>query len=468
MRFLKGDPWIWAILIVMLLFSVLVVYSATASLAYVKSEGDTSSFLVKQCFTVGMCFVTMVIVHYISLKLLLKFAKGIFLASLIIIMIVYLRDFTLNESKRWFVVPIIGLTIQPADFVELATILLLGSRLSKITDIGHISLLPPLSPAKWRANPQLSQHIFHNTTTPLLVPVGVACALIFWSGLSSAMILYFCCLMMLIIAGVRAKEVWRFLRVTVLVGIAAVMVMLIFGAGRSETWINRSVRFVTTSIGMESALVEGVDTEDFQIEQAKIAIASGGLWGKGPGNSTQRSQLPHSYSDFAYAFIAEEYGVIGPILIILCYLTILIRARKVALNRHTPRSHMLVVHGLVLALTLTAFLHIFVSLGIAPVTGQVLPFVGQGGSSMFFSSIAMGMVLSVSRGANKAAFREYRKELAKEKQLEMEQLALQKQQGSQQEELEGTLPNESDNEEIDQMGDDTENSNNQDKDEDNN
>ena len=199
---------------------------------------------------------------------------------------------------------------------------------------------------------------------------------------------------MLFIGRVRVRELWRLIALVVVVMAAAVMVMYMFNIGRSHTWVNR--------LGLGDALskTEQVqvqnDEDNLQEEQAQIAIASGGITGKGPGNSTQRSNLPHAYSDFAYAFIVEEYGLVGSCLILFLYLCVFFRGIVIFQRCGTALPSLLVL-GLSLMITLQALINMMVSVGYFPVTGQTLPLISLGGSSVVFTSLSLGIILGVSR-----------------------------------------------------------------------
>lgn len=309
----------------------------------------------------------------------------------------------LNSASRWIRIPIIGMTFQPSDFMRVTLVALLAQQLAKRQKvIDKIPILPALTPGGWRKNPRKNRDILFDTTIPLLGPVVVACGAIFFSNFSTAALTFFTCWVMLFIGRVRVRELWRLIALVVVVMAAAVTVMYMFNIGRSHTWVNR--------LGLGDALskTEQVqvqnDEDNLQEEQAQIAIASGGITGKGPGNSTQRSNLPHAYSDFAYAFIVEEYGLVGSCLILFLYLCVFFRGIVIFQRCGTALPSLLVL-GLSLMITLQALINMMVSVGYFPVTGQTLPLISLGGSSVVFTSLSLGIILGVSRPDERAVAR---------------------------------------------------------------
>ena len=319
----------------------------------------------------------------------------VFVAALLFMLLPFFIGVNLNSASRWIRIPIIGMTFQPSDFMRVTLVALLAQQLAKRQKvIDKIPILPALTPGGWRKNPRKNRDILFDTTIPLLGPVVVACGAIFFSNFSTAALTFFTCWVMLFSRRVRVLELWRLIALVVVVMAAAVTVMYMFNIGRSHTWVNR--------LGLGDALskTEQVqvqnDEDNLQEEQAQIAIASGGITGKGPGNSTQRSNLPHAYSDFAYAFIVEEYGLVGSCLILFLYLCVFFRGIVIFQRCGTALPSLLVL-GLSLMITLQALINMMVSVGYFPVTGQTLPLISLGGSSVVFTSLSLGIILGVSR-----------------------------------------------------------------------
>ena len=226
---------------------------------------------------------------------------------------------------------------------------------------------------------------------PIIVPVVIICMLIAPADLSTAALLFATCLLMMFIGRVEMK----YIGLLVLFGIVAIAILIIIGTlfpevVRLETWINRLNEFFGNADG------------GYQIQQAKIAIADGGLFGVGPGHSVQRNYLPYPYADFIYAIICEEYGLLGGFTIIFLYLLLFIRCIRIVTK--SPKTFgAILAMGLCLSLVIQAFANIAVSLHLVPVTGLTLPLVSKGGTSMLFTCISLGIILSVSRYIEQAS-----------------------------------------------------------------
>lgn len=397
-RIFGGDKVLWVILAIMAIVSLFVVYSSTASMAYRKLGGDTSYYFVNQVKFLAVGFVIIFLVHRINYQFYGRVARLAFLIALVFMALTFIVGVNLNSASRWIRIPIIGLTFQPSDFLKVALVMVLAQQLAiRQSVINKIPILPRLRPGAWKGkNRRISLEILSNTTIPLLLPVALACGAIFFSNFSTAAITFFTCCVMLFIGRVRVKELVRLVSIVFIVMAFALVVMSTFNIGRSRTWVNRIKDFA----GIEQVDTNGrSDDDNLQVEQAKIAIASGGIIGKGPGNSTQRANLPHSYSDFAYAFIVEEYGLIGATFVLALYLWIFIRTVFIFKKCGTAFPSLLVL-GLGLMITLQALFNMLVSVNLFPVTGQTLPLISLGGSSLFFTSMALGMILGVSRQIN--------------------------------------------------------------------
>ncbi|MEG2527686.1 MAG: FtsW/RodA/SpoVE family cell cycle protein [Mucinivorans sp.] len=395
---LRGDRSLWIIIGVLCVVSLLVVYSSTASMAYRAAGGDTTYYVLRQLRFIVGGFFTIVVVHWIDYRLYARYAKVIFRVSLLLVVGAYFVGVSLNDAARWIRIPVIGLTFQPSDPLKISLVMILAAALGQRQGIiDRIPILPALSYGAWKLQPHKNLDIFTKTTKPLVMPIFWAALVVMPSNLSTASILVFVCLVMLWVGRVRPGQIIKLLWVAFLTLILVVSAMKLLGVGRAETWINRVESFVEPVVGPELKTMGGERASDeFQKEQAKIAIASGGAFGKGPGNSTQRSQLPHPYSDFAYAFIVEEYGALGGIVIFLLYLWVFYRAGVIVRKCNRPSSALMVL-GLALTITFQAFINMLVSVGLVPVTGQSLPLISLGGSSVIFTCIAFGMILSVSR-----------------------------------------------------------------------
>lgn len=394
-RFFSGDKPLWAIIILLAIFSLLVVYSSTASMAYKNAGGNTAHYFFNQLFFILLGFTFMWGIHKINYQRLVPFYKLLFWFALVCLALTFVIGVNLNSASRWLRIPILGITFQPSDFVRVTLVGVLAQQLAKRQKvIDKIPILPALTLGEWRKDPHKNMEILLNTTLPLLGPVVLACGAIFFSNFSTAALTFVTCCVMLFIGRVRLKELFRLVSLVVVCVVAAIAVMYMFNIGRSHTWVNR-LGLGDALSGTEQVQIQS-EEDNLQKEQALIAIASGGIAGKGPGNSTQRSNLPHAYSDFAYAFIVEEYGLIGSCVILFLYLCIFFRG-IVIFQRCATALPSLLVLGLSLMITLQALINMLVSVGFFPVTGQTLPLISLGGSSVVFTSMSLGIILGVSR-----------------------------------------------------------------------
>jgi len=370
---LKGDKVIWSIIVVLSFVSLLAVYSSTGSLAY-RMDKNSTHFLVKQVFILALGLGIIYVVHRINYT---KFARLSLLLYIICVpLLVYTLFFgtTLNEGSRWIKLPVINITFQTSDFAKLALFLFLARMLS------------------------VRQNVikdFKKGFVPILYPVLIVCLLIAPANLSTALLLGFTCCLLFFIGRVQVKHIL----LLALAGVVLLTFLFMFSKatwwGRADTWEKRVEDFLGTS--NEAPDVKKEST--YQTMQAKIAIANGGLIGRGPGNSQQRNFLPHPYSDFIYSIIIEEYGWLGGSALVCIYLLLL--WRSILIFRRCPYAFgAFLAVGLSITLVFQAMLNMAVNVHLVPVTGLTLPMINMGGSSIWFNSIAIGVVLSVSRYVN--------------------------------------------------------------------
>ncbi|MBK6474444.1 MAG: FtsW/RodA/SpoVE family cell cycle protein [Flavobacteriales bacterium] len=365
---LQGDRVIWMTAMILAVISLLAVYSSISSLAFKREGGSTLHFLMKH----GIMLVTGgVIMYYASM---LKYSMYSRLSQLAISIVAGLLLLTLllgsniNDASRWITIPIINQSFQTSDLAKVVLIVYLARVIGKQQD------------KEWT---------FRDVLVNLMVPVGVICGLILPANFSTAALLFLLCMIIMFIGEVPIK--WLLAIVGLAVGSFVLLVMAnealeLDVLPRVETWTNRVSNF-------------GGDDRNanYQVEHAKIAIASGGLLPNGPGSGNSRNWLPHPYSDMIYAFIIEEYGsIIGGLGLLLLYLILLFRAVKIA-GRCDKKFGSLVAVGLSLMLVLQAMINMAVAVDLVPVTGQPLPLVSMGGTSVWFTCLAIGIVLSVSR-----------------------------------------------------------------------
>ena len=356
---LKGDPVIWMVILILSLLSILVVYSATGSLAYKMMGGDTEYYLVKHTVLVLFSLAATWIAHNIDYRYYSKVSRLALWLSVPLLIYTWKYGMNINEASRWIQVPLINQAFQPSDLAKLALIVTLSSMLARRQeDISNIK----------------------ESLVPMLLWIGGICGLIALTNLSTALLLFIACMLILFFGRVPVK----YLFILLLIGAVSGGVALRVGQ-RWETAISRVNNFF--------------DREEipFQAKQAYIAIATGGLTGKGPGQSDQRNFLPQSYSDFIYAIIVEEYGFIGGVTVLILYMILLYRGMKAVVSSNKTFGGLLSA-GLSFALVLQALVNMGVAVGLGPITGLPLPLVSMGGTSQLFTGMALGIILSVSRG----------------------------------------------------------------------
>jgi cell division protein FtsW len=353
---LKGDVVIWIIVAILSLVSMLIVYSATGTLAYQRGGGYPEVFLFKHIFFTGIGLFVMWWVHRINYTYFSRLSRAALLISIPLLILVKVAGVTINGATRWLAIPGTGLTVQPADFARLALIANLAAMLAK------------------RQRVQYDWQIFGK----MILWVGIICFFIALTSTSTAVLLGLSCFLMLYIGRVPTKYL---LVMVVAIGLTGALGLI--AGQRLETAQGRIERFL--------------NKDEYQAKQGFIAIANGGTFGQGLGNSHQRNYLTQAYSDFIYAIIIEEYGLIGGILVMLLYAILLMRGVQ-NINETNRAFGGLLSAGLTLSIGLQAFTNMAVAVGIFPVTGQPLPLLSMGGTSVLFTCISLGIILSVSRG----------------------------------------------------------------------
>jgi cell division protein FtsW len=364
-RNLKGDPVIWGIIFLLSIISIAVVYSAIGSLAYKKMQGNTEYYLVKHSVLVLVGLVLMWLAHKVDYKYYSGISKLALWMSLPLLVLTFFIGSNINEAQgRWLVIPIINQSFQPSDFAKLALITRLASMLAKR---------------------QANIDDFKESFIPIVLWSGGICGVIALSNLSTAIILFATCLLIMFIGRVPMK----FIGMLIIVGLLSVTAGLAAGS-RLGTMIKRVSAFWNGMNGKDADI-------PYQLQQGYVAIASGGLTGNGPGQSIHADFLPHAYSDFIFAVIIEEYGMIGGILVLILYLALLYRGMLIVARSDRAFGGLLSA-GLTFSLVIQAMINMGVAVGLGPVTGQPLPLVSMGGTSMLFTGISLGIILSVSRG----------------------------------------------------------------------
>ncbi|MBE9519143.1 MAG: FtsW/RodA/SpoVE family cell cycle protein [Bacteroidetes bacterium] len=365
-RYIKGDRIIWMVVLILLVISLLSVYSSTGSLAYQHRSGNTFFYLFRQLKFILLGVLIIFFVHLVPYRIFSRVSVFALYLSIPLLILTLIAGTNINEATRWLQIPGTGLTIQPSDFAKIALVMYLA----KILSVNQNNIKD-----------------FKGVFGKISLAIIGTCALILPANFSTALIVFVTAFSLMFVGRIPV----RYLGLMIFTGIFALSIfiggaLLLNKEGRIATWKNRIENYVDG---------EG---DNYQADQAKVAIVQGGLFGKGPGNSTQRNLLPHPYSDFIYAIIIEEYGtLVGGILVIALYLWLFFRAGMI-IRRSKSTYGAFLAFGLSMGLVLQAFVNMAVAVGLVPVTGQTLPLVSMGGSSIFFTSMATGMILSVSWG----------------------------------------------------------------------
>lgn len=377
----RGDKYIWGIVVLLALTSLLVVYSATGSLAYKLYKGNTEIYLFRQLSFIVLGFTLIYFLHRVNYTLYSRVSLILYLISVPLLVYTLFFGAEINEGSRWIKLPVINMTFQTSDFARLALFMYLSRQLSRKQEVIKD---------------------FKKGFLPVIVPVGITCILIMPANLSNALLTGATSLLLLFIGRVRTKHILSVICVA-LIPIAIIISVAVTtyksegskggvpenlqSVGRFTTWVKRVQDFIYTK-----------DKEvPYQVQQANIAIANGGvLFGLGPGNSRQRNFLPQAYNDFIYDIIIEEYGLLGGAFVIFIYLVFLFRCIRVF--RRCPYAFgAFLALGLSFTLVIQAVANMAVNVNLVPVTGVTLPLISMGGSSFLFTCAAIGIVLSVAR-----------------------------------------------------------------------
>ncbi|MCH1533541.1 MAG: FtsW/RodA/SpoVE family cell cycle protein [Schleiferiaceae bacterium] len=364
-KYLKGDQFLWGLILLLMLLSFLPIYSASSSLAYKYGGGNTFRFLTKHLIHLILGGFFLYSVHRLNFRIIGKFSIIILPAAIVLLMVTLFQGTTMGgaNAARWVRIPVLNMSFQTSAFASLALLVWL---------------------ARWLAKPR-DFSLFKS----LYYPLGaIALTLIFIlpADFSTTAIIFGMTFILMIAAGVP----WKHLGKIIGIGAAAltffILIVLAFPgiSNRVDTWKSRIVNFGTTD-----------SDASYQTDLAKMAIAEGKLFGKGPGKSIQKNFLPQSNSDFVFAVITEEYGLLGASGVVLLYMALFRRFVRIARRAHTKFGTLLV-----LAAASGMILQTLVNMGVAtnlmPVTGQTLPFLSAGGSSIWMTCIALGIILSVS------------------------------------------------------------------------
>jgi cell division protein FtsW len=361
---------LWSVAALLAIFSFIPVYSASSNLAYLNgASGSTFAYLIKHFIHLVLGFTILYATH----KIPYRYFRGlsiILLPIVIVLLIVTLLQGTTLQganASRWIQVPIVNFSFQTSTLASVVLLIYVARYLSKIKD---------------------TKYTFKETILPLWVPVFLVVGLILPANLSTAAIIFFIVLILNFVGGYTMKYTGAILGIgilsLVLFGFTAKAFPDLF-PNRVDTWISR----------IETFTQDEQTKEQYQVEKAKIAIATGGITGNGIGKSVQRNFLPQSSSDFIYAIIVEEMGMIGGIGVILAYLFMLYRMAIIVTKSETTYGRLLVISAGI-PIIFQAFVNIAVAVEFLPVTGQTLPLIGSGGTSIWMTCLSLGIVISVS------------------------------------------------------------------------
>ncbi len=368
-RYFKGDKYIWSIVLFLSFVSLLAVYSSTGTLAYKYQGGNTEYYILKHFAIILMGFGIMYAAHRARYTFYSNISMIAIVIAVPLLIITLFAGTNLNEASRWITLPVLNLSFQTSDLAKVALILFLARSLSYKQD---------------------NIKDFKSAFLPMIIPVILICGLILPSNFSTAAVVFMTAVVLMFIGRVSSKYILMlfatgFAGLVLFIGIAYVTKF----DGRIKTWQKRIENYLA-----------GNEKESYQTQQAKIAIATGGVLGKGPGSSTQRNFLPHPYSDFIYAIIIEEYGLAGGLIVLFLYLALFYRV--IMIVRKTSRAFAtFIAIGCGFSLVFQALINMAVAVSLFPVTGQPLPMLSMGGTSIWFTSLAIGILLSVSREIEK-------------------------------------------------------------------
>ncbi len=362
---LRGDRVIWMILLLLSIFSILAVYSSTGTIAYKLSGGNTTGYLIKHILILGFGLFLAYLAYLTPYMRFMKLAPWLWLIALGMLIFTLGFGVEINHARRWIRIPFVGLTFQTSDFAKLALILVVAREITRHKD--YIK-------------------DFNKAFMPIIMPIIIMCGLIAPADLSTALVLFATCFSMMFIGRVDVKYLGLLILLWVVL-FAGLIVVWKFAPDvvRVDTWTTRISEF----------LGDRVDGS-FQNQQAKIAIANGEIFGMGPGNSIQRNYLPTPYADFIYAVFCEEYGLVGSFLLLSLYVLLFFRVTRLVTISEKSFGAMVAV-GLSLNIVIQALANMAISVHLVPVGGLTLPMVSWGGTSVLFSCLFFGIILSVSR-----------------------------------------------------------------------
>jgi len=370
---LEGDTRIWAVIFFLVFVSIVVVYSATGGLAYTSYGGNTWYLFFKHCRFLCIGLIMMYLIHKIPHKYYNRLGQLGFIIAIPILVYTVVFGTSLNDANRWITI---------------------GDMPINTFEIGKIAITVFL--ARQLVKNQHNLNDFKTIFWRLFAPLILVCAIIFPANLSTAAMIFIANIMLLYLGGVPIKYL------SLLIGSIFILGVLVIGLSlsvpalqksfpRSQTWVNRVKNFSQDKSINNDAF--------YQVAHAKIAIVNGGIKGRGPGKSTQRNVLPLPNSDYVYAILIEEWGVLGGLSVVFAYVVLLLRGKRIFNLASDPLAAYLGA-GLSISLVLQAFINMAVAVDFFPVTGQTLPLISMGGVSVIFTCLSLGIILSASKEIN--------------------------------------------------------------------
>jgi cell division protein FtsW len=372
----KGDKVIWGIIFILSVFSLLAVYSSTGTLVFKNNDISLSYYLLKHGGILIMGLIIILFFQNIPFSIYNKLSYLLIFITIPVLFYTLFKGTNINEASRWITLPVAGISFQSSDLAKFSLIVFISRFL-----------------AKYQQNTNTPE--FKRDFKIVVTTIFIICGLILPANFSTAAMLFFVSIILLFLGRIKFKYILSVVGIaTLITGLFLTIAFVFFpDKGRVQTWKNRIETYLNS---------DKVDSDDkYQIEQSKIAIASGGIFGKGPGNSTQRNFLPHPYSDFIFSIIVEEYGIIfGALIIILSYMILLYRVGVIVNLSKRAFPSMLAI-GLIIVLVTQAMINMGVATAILPVTGQTLPLVSMGGTSIIFTSVSLGIILNITDSIKK-------------------------------------------------------------------
>lgn len=380
---LKGDQILWLTIFFLIVLSVIFNYSALGNLAYRMKDGDALSLLQGHVKNLVVASVALIIVHRLNFKIYEKFSLIFLIFSFFLVLAAFKFGDNTNSVQRWIRVPIIGLSLQPSEFVKLSLILYVSKVLA--------------AEMKGRQTLRNIKIFERNKFLHVLGITVLSCALVFPNDFSSSVLIFAIVFLMMFLGGIR----FRYLGTIIVAGIIGIICIYQVGKHNPELWRFGTIKSrIDSFMGFNKAEtkedIRKNKDKNYQLTQAKIAIASGGLTGKKPGRSTQKYSLPSAEADFVFSIIIEEYGFLfGAIPVLLLYFFMLYRGGVIA-NKCSETFPALVVTGLFIGIAFQAIINMGVAVGMLPVTGQPLPLISKGGSSALVTCISLGIAFNIS------------------------------------------------------------------------